>query len=479
MSVGWHAASVGIGKFDLSVEFLCNTIVQTRKAAMYIEFDIDRESNLLVVLDSDQCGKLSALVYDLQDRQVISRIGNSFLPDHLEFSPNSKHLVFHSTHGRIYVHDIATGTTDVLFQDPALQAGFPTWSPDGTQVVFSAFGATRENPVPPHILCIDVGSRTVTKITDGISGDRFPQLSPCGRKVAFMRQHIDEPGMPGWICVADMETKEAKLLPRLGDAYCQVYKHCWSSDSSHLLITCNDNGSTRLHVVRLEDLEIIWSSNTDEPCVGAFSPCDNRILVATPSKLCWVSMPDGETIHRLSLTDVGSLRQTLCGGEIQLSADGRRVFFLVEDSSINRWDTDSRCVPLLKAPPAQHPEYDHSVYSVTARDGRTIPVHRFTPADPRPVVFEIVVGGPGGKVEGNDQNIMGLVAAGFEVIAPAYRGCDGHGDEHLKANVGQYGGADMLDVVDCLLRERLMTPSHRVCTIRSSRGMAKRHRVEE
>jgi dipeptidyl aminopeptidase/acylaminoacyl peptidase len=417
---------------------------------MHTGFDIDRTSHLLAVREVNQKGELRVLVYDLRDRRILSQIDNSLIPGQFEISPNGNYLVLGSNLGRIYLHDIEGGRTDIFFHDPMLQAGFPVWSPDGEQVVFSAYGTTKDNPIPPHILSVDIESRKVTRLTgDSSYGDRFPRWSPCGRKLAFMRQHIEESGMPGWVCVVDMGMKEAKLLPRPGDAYCRPHKHCWSPDSSQMLITCDDGNSTWLHVIRIEDAEIIWSSCTDELCVGAFSPCDNNIVVATPSELSLVSIPDGEILHRLPIRDFGALKKSMCGGEIGFSDGGRSVYFLTEDSCIHRWDTKSGCTSVLSSKPDQQIQYDYSVYSIIARDGRTIPVHRFTPPDAKSIAFEMVIGGPGGMVSASDQSILGLVAAGFEVIAPAYRGCNGHGAEHLNANIGQYGGADMLDVVDC------------------------------
>jgi dipeptidyl aminopeptidase/acylaminoacyl peptidase len=39
-----------------------------------------------------------------------------------------------------------------------------------------------------------------------------------------------------------------------------------------------------------------------------------------------------------------------------------------------------------------------------------------------------------------------LLDAGYEVIAPAYRGCAGYGPEHLAANRGEWGRGDVADV---------------------------------
>ncbi len=75
-------------------------------------------------------------------------------------------------------------------------------------------------------------------------------------------------------------------------------------------------------------------------------------------------------------------------------------------------------------------------------------MHRLIPPNPKPLAVLFVIGGPGGVVSASNSLILRLLAEGFEVIAPAYRGCAGYGGEHLHANIGEYGRADVWDVFE-------------------------------
>ncbi|MCE5200879.1 MAG: prolyl oligopeptidase family serine peptidase [Armatimonadota bacterium] len=428
---------------------------------MYAGLDVNPISDLLAVNESDQTGQLNVFVYSMQSKQTVARIDKSFLPWHMRLSPDGNQLAFGSVAGRIYLLDIGCTTPYTLFEDSTLHAGFPEWSPDGSKLAFSACGRSAEDPEPPHIFYIDVDSHDCEQLTNAATGDRFPQWDRQGKKLAFLQQHLNEPGMPGWVCVFDLETGEAKLLPRPNDLYCEPNRHCWSRDSSHILTTCKTSDSYQLHAIDLENSKTVWSCEMRGLCGGAFSPDGNNIVVATSNELELMSFPGGQKVACLSLANLSPVKRTLTGCDLCFNSDGNTVYFLGEDSCVYRWQIGSTCVPIIKAPPSVMPDYQHIEYVVSARDGRDIPVHRFSPPNPNPIAVELVIGGPGAEVSQDDPTILGLLAAGFEVVAPAYRGCLGYGDEHLAANVGEYGGTDMQDIVDCGLDWARHTDSNR------------------
>ena len=59
---------------------------------------------------------------------------------------------------------------------------------------------------------------------------------------------------------------------------------------------------------------------------------------------------------------------------------------------------------------------------------RAAPAPRSTPATPIP---------------------LRLLDEGYQLVRPAYRGSAGYGDEHLRANQGEWGRTDVWDIVDC------------------------------
>ena len=58
--------------------------------------------------------------------------------------------------------------------------GFPSWSPDGKQIVYRAASAERNG-----LYIIDVATRKVTTLLEGKTHVNFPKWSPLGDRIAF------------------------------------------------------------------------------------------------------------------------------------------------------------------------------------------------------------------------------------------------------------------------------------------------------
>ena len=95
------------------------------------------------------------------------------------------------------------------------------------------------------------------------------------------------------------------------------------------------------------------------------------------------------------------------------------------------------------------PSYEMDEYRFTARDGRSIPVQLYAPHRPNGRAIIYVQGGPGPAIDPGDPVALRLLEEGYRLIRPAYRGTAGYGDEHARANRGEWGRADVCDIVDC------------------------------
>jgi dipeptidyl aminopeptidase/acylaminoacyl peptidase len=84
---------------------------------------------------------------------------------------------------------------------------------------------------------------------------------------------------------------------------------------------------------------------------------------------------------------------------------------------------------------------------VPSRDGRLIPVQRFIPPKPQSPALLYVHGGPGEAIDPDDPFMLRLLAEGVEFVCAAYRGSSGYGLEHEEANRGEYGRADVWDIL--------------------------------
>ncbi|MCK5118371.1 MAG: PD40 domain-containing protein, partial [Candidatus Latescibacteria bacterium] len=129
---------------------------------------------------------MKIIVTNFRSGNRIATIENRYLPQGPRISPDGRSLVFFGN-GRIQVHSFETNTTTAVFDRPGIQAGFASWSADGTELAFSAYDTPLDLSHPPKIFCIEPATGKTTQITEGPGVDRFPQMSATGRYVAFYR----------------------------------------------------------------------------------------------------------------------------------------------------------------------------------------------------------------------------------------------------------------------------------------------------
>lgn len=129
---------------------------------------------------------------------------------------------------------------------------------------------------------------------------------------------------------------------------------------------------------------------------------------------------------------------------------GNALYFKTSDFCICRWaDTEGFSQIVCDDSALFSPQYRHEQYWFTSKDGRSIPVHRLIPPNPKNLAIVFVFGGPRSHIDLKDPVLIRLVSEGYEVLCPVYRGCKGYGDEHEDAHIGEYGRSDVWDVVAC------------------------------
>ena len=283
-----------------------------------------------------------------------------------------------------------------------------------------------------------------TRLTDDDNAvDRFPVWSPSGHWVAFQRQYLDEPNRPSWVCVVDVESKNCRAVGRGA-----LQRFGWSPDSSLLLIKDGQGNSTHLRAVRIGDSEEVWTHETALIHGGAFSASGDCVLRIREDDLAWVAFPAGDLNDCLPLS--APVAGYFTGPNINLGTEDA-VYFLDERSSINRWQAGGQVVTVLREEPEPMPSFLHEEYSIVSGDGLSVPVQRFIPPDARAPAILYVHGGPGTPINPDDATMLHLLGEGYEFVCAAYRGSAGYGPEHRDANRGEYGRADVRDVVACAL----------------------------
>lgn len=101
------------------------------------------------------------------------------------WSPDSKKLVWHDVHLRLWVLDIASGQAKVLDTDPWLvpeRTLNPSWSPDSRWVAY----AKRTNALYHRIMVANVETGDVKAITDGMADATWPVWDASGKYLWFL-----------------------------------------------------------------------------------------------------------------------------------------------------------------------------------------------------------------------------------------------------------------------------------------------------
>jgi alpha-beta hydrolase superfamily lysophospholipase len=277
--------------------------------------------------------------------------------------------------------------------------------------------------------------------------DRFPHWSPSGQWVAFQRQDLDEPEIPPRIYVLNMQTGQCHPMLKTAGGWCQTGRHAWRADSSALLVTHGHSEGVAIRAIRPDDQTTTWYYQSKTLLAGAFSPAGDRVLCICADALLWFEYPSGQLQQRLSLASLAPVRLDLSGPQIGFDQDPSVLYFLGQNACLYRWTLGGDCVCVLEDQPQPGPAYVREAYTVPARDGRPIPVQRFVPPDPKPPAILYVHGGPGGVIDPNDPFMLRLLAEGIEFVCAAYRASSGYGREHEDVNRGEYGRADLWDVL--------------------------------
>ena len=425
---------------------------------MLHNFDYHVQANMLALLRSGLMRSNWIELGDLRG-EIVGKVGSEFLPLVPRWSPDGSRIAFGSNDGLIYLYSLGDAVPEILIGIEDLEAGFPEWSPDGTRLVFSAYD--RETHAPPNIYCLELATGEVKQLTASDDEvDRFPFWSPSGEWIAFRRQHLGDPERRLRVCLLEVASGRCLQVPAVPGAQCRMGRLGWSPDSAHVLVTKELSNSVCLQALRLKDMTADWSHSAPTIHGGAFSPSGGLVLCVCTDELLWFSFPAGQLVERLTLPPTAAVKEYSTGPEVCFGNEDD-VLFLGTDSCLYRWKSGDACSVALREEPEQKPHFTLEEYAVSSLDRRSVPVQRFTPTCPSSVAIQYVHGGPGGPIDPDDPFMLRLLAEKVEFVCAAYRGSAGYGDEHKEANRGEYGRADVWDVLACGREWRQRTQGRR------------------
>ena len=378
-------------------------------------------------------------------RMTTNRAAVPYWADEIpQWSPDGKWLAFSLEE---HVHIVpAAGGIPVKVTETWTSSWSPRWMPDSRSLIVSV---EREDADQLVLTTTDlVISR---QLTTDLLGDHWdPQPSPDGSFIAYVLRRFDDINRLD-ICLLDLTTGENRTL--YGRVRTRAWYPRWSPDGKRLLFIGQQNGHDDLWVINPDGTGLQqFSSLSFDVSWPAWSPDGNKIA-------CIINEAGAMNLFLLdSLAGKAeSILSSLgCYSNPQWGPDGSFLTFEYESPvsspEIYRIEIQSRkntpltfsTLPAIAANKLVMPER----ISYKSKDGLDIPAFLYKPEINNKAGIVYVHGGPSGQTMFEwDLMVQFLVAKGYTVLAPNYRGSTGYGIEFEHKNYGDWGGGDTQDCI--------------------------------
>ncbi len=371
------------------------------------------------------------------------------------------------------------------------------WSPDGQRLAFVAAVDDRQN-----VWTIETETGDLVRVTNYNWPDRTPRWSPDGASLAV----VTEVDGQDWIGVVDAAGSWPR---RLTDLACTSDEPAWSPDGSRIVFTSKRDGDRLGHGREVWVVDVATGAETrlteedgNLDAEPTWSPDGSRIAFVserTGWKQVWTMAPDGSDARPLAPEDAEQTEPTWSpdGSRIAwISQRGVEADLAVADATTGErvviaesgpdgavasisWRSGGGAVLTVEASPTRvrdvwlRPLGTGEPAPVTASmpaalaacplvepesvwfdsgDGTRCQALLYVPADAQPgearPALVYVHGGPTWLIDRRWlPEVQHLVAEGYTVIAPNFRGSTGYGRAFDRANDGDWGGGDLDDCV--------------------------------
>ncbi len=423
-----------------------------RKIWQLGNFDVSPDSGRLAYA-ANKGEQWTVFVRDLKTKKerVLLKSNQSVMNP--EFSPDGRWIAVQSDfegdeNFNLYVVPAAGGDARKLTDTPA-DSAFPRWSPDGTHIAFiSNRDQDREN-----VFVVDAAGGRPTQLTrvDDIVNDIA--WRPDGQSLAFGAGF----GIGDWVGLVDLTGRMERLIdfPNTENYLAADLGRPapWSPDGRRLAFISNLHDHQDVGVLDLATRSVRWL-------------VENRWDKTLP-----IWSPDGDRIAYLENRHGNvQLRSTAASGRgvrIHSPAEGSAArpvwhpdsggLFYEHSTFLKPYELvlqrSSRKTRLVGGTAGRLPRKEMAMGKLVwyaSFDGRRIPAWLLVPPAARDRHAALVDphGGPESQVLNEwDAGYEFLVALGFTVLAPNYRGGTGYGRAWRRLSDRDLGGADMKDVI--------------------------------
>ena len=178
------------------------------------DFRTARSTHKRIAFTADMGNGHDIYASNLRGRNVVQLTDDPAADDYPAWSPNypAERIAFVSDRSgtpQVYVMTTSGRKVKQLTHDPDGVTDGPDWSPDGSEIVFSAGPAGAED-----IFVMNADGSNVTPLTTDPASDTSPAWSPDGTQIAFLSTRV--PGSRNvFVMNADGTDQHAITKPRL------------------------------------------------------------------------------------------------------------------------------------------------------------------------------------------------------------------------------------------------------------------------
>jgi len=423
-----------------------------RKIWQLGNFDVSPDGRRLAYA-ANKGEQWSVYVMDLRTKRERALLRSDQSVVSPEFSPDGKSLAVQSDfegdeNYNIYVTPAAGGSARKV-TDTAWDSASPRWSPDGRTFAFiSNRDGDRDN-----VFIVPTAGGDPKQLTnvDEIVGDIA--WRPDGRSIAFsagvgLHDYVGLVDLQGRMeKIVDFPNSESSIGGDLGRPY------PWSPDGRELAFASNVHDHLDIGILTLESRRVRWLvQNTWDKTRPLWSP-DGK-------NLAFLENHDGNVQLKTTLIKGKAARGISpakgTAGRAVWHPDGKGMFyhhsaFTQPDRLMVRRGGSARM--LVNGVRGKLPIgelADGKLVRYRSFDGREIPAWLLVPPKSRSRKAALVDphGGPEAQTLNEwDIGHQFLIAEGFTVLAPNYRGGTGYGRAWRRLSDRDLGGADMKDII--------------------------------